>query len=213
MIVEHKRFGKIFRLNRPVVVTEKIDGTNCAVVVVPVDALESLAAAGRGAAVVEVEKEDGSSHSCAVYAQSRNRILFPGADHHGFMEFVHDNADGLANLLGVGCHFGEWWGKGINREYAQQGRRFALFNIERWRGIETCTKIPIETVTVLAEMDAFDTAKIARVMHDLRTNGSKHVPAWPTPEGVVVRHSASGALFKVMCEDDETAKSAVAVDA
>ena len=34
--------------------------------------------------------------------------------------------------LGVGQHFGEWWGFGIQRGYGLHERRFSLFNTGRW---------------------------------------------------------------------------------
>lgn len=99
-----QEFGKIARLNRAVVVTEKIDGTNACVIV----------------------GEDGS-----VAAQSRNRIITPDDDNYGFARWVAEHAAELAQL-GAGHHFGEWWGQGIQRGYGLTERRFSLFNVTRW---------------------------------------------------------------------------------
>lgn len=39
--------------------------------------------------------------------------------------------------LGKGYHYGEWWGKGIQRGYGLEEKRFSLFNVSRWiDGIE-----------------------------------------------------------------------------
>lgn len=101
---EFKEFPKIPRLNRTVIVTEKLDGTNACVVV----------------------GEDG-----AVTAQSRSRIITPESDNFGFAAWVRDHADELRQL-GPGHHFGEWWGLGIQRGYGLAEKRFSLFNVTKW---------------------------------------------------------------------------------
>lgn len=101
---EFKPFPKIARLSREIVVTEKLDGTNAAVVV----------------------GEDGK-----VSAQSRSRIITPENDNFGFAAWVAKNVDSLREL-GPGYHFGEWWGLGIQRGYGLTERRFSLFNVSRW---------------------------------------------------------------------------------
>lgn len=87
------------------VVTEKIDGTNAAVIV----------------------SDDGNS----LMAQSRSRIIAPGDDNFGFAAWVHANTDELLKL-GPGHHYGEWWGSGIQRGYGLKEKRFSLFNVSRW---------------------------------------------------------------------------------
>ena len=84
-------FPKIARLNREIVITEKIDGTN---------------------ASIYVSEKDG-----AVYAGSRTRWITPEDDNFGFARWVRDHADELRTGLGFGVHFGEWWGAGIQRRY------------------------------------------------------------------------------------------------
>ena len=103
-MTEFKEFGKIHRLNRTVIVTEKLDGTNACVVV----------------------GEDGS-----VTAQSRSRAITVEDDNFGFARWVQDRAEELKQL-GPGYHFGEWWGHGIQRGYGLGEKRFSLFNTSRW---------------------------------------------------------------------------------
>lgn len=112
---EFQSFGKISRLNRDITITEKIDGTNGAICIeqVPPD-------------------HDGGTGYFRVYAQSRTRIITPENDNYGFAAWVEKNKNELINALGPGTHFGEWWGQGINRGYGLTGRRFSLFNFERW---------------------------------------------------------------------------------
>lgn len=96
---------KIARLNRDIVITEKLDGTNAAI---------------------------GITDNGDIYAQSRKRIITPDADNYGFARWVQDNAAELSKL-GPGLHFGEWWGQGIQRNYGLDEKRFSLFNTERWQ--------------------------------------------------------------------------------
>jgi hypothetical protein len=114
-------WGKISRLNREVCITEKIDGTNAAIGIQPV-----LNPSGR---LLEVEV-DGSWYT--VYAQSRNRVLTPGNDNFGFAAWVQRHREALVRNLGIGLHFGEWWGVGIGRGYGLSERRFSLFNVAKW---------------------------------------------------------------------------------
>lgn len=88
-----------------VVVTEKIDGTNACIVFEP----------------------DGT-----MYVQSRNRIITPFADNQGFAKWAARNEKDLLHVLGVGRHYGEWWGKGIGRKYDMNHNVFSVFNVGRF---------------------------------------------------------------------------------
>ena len=164
---------KVARLNRDVIVTEKIDGTNAAVVV----------------------SEDGSD----VYAQSRTRIVTPGDDNFGFGAWVEAHRDELA-ALGPGYHFGEWWGRGIQRNYSQTARRFSLFNVTRWGWADPppacCGIVPV------LYAGSFHTERIKATLRDLEKNGSAAAPGFMQPEGIIVFHTASHALFKQTIGDD-----------
>ena len=82
---------------------------------------------------VEEQKPDGGM---IVWGQSRNRRLTPEDDHLGFAVWVRKHADTLAKTLGVGTHFGEWWGVGIQRHYELSERRLSLFNTAKWDQLE-----------------------------------------------------------------------------
>ena len=97
-------FGKIARLNRNIVVTEKIDGTNASVLI------------GEGG---------------LLGVGSRTRWITPQDDNHGFARYVHEHR-GAFEALGPGHHYGEWWGCGIQRKYGIGEKRFSLFNTARW---------------------------------------------------------------------------------
>jgi hypothetical protein len=183
------------RLFRDITVTEKIDGTNAAVVVRP---LAGAVDAPDNAAYAE---HDGQRY--AVFAQSRKRIVTPDADNYGFARWVWDNASELAGLLGPGLHYGEWWGSGIQRRYglAQGERRFSLFNTDKWKHLPpnesaVVGSVPVCAVPVLYQ-GPFSEAAIWKTVDDLREFGSVAAPGFPTPEGVCVFHHVTRQVYKV----------------
>ena len=96
--MEFEPWPSISRLSKDAVYTEKIDGTNAAVVIEPytTDTDKSKA--------VDVVSVDGDLY--AVWAQSRKRFITPGDDNFAFALWVYENAPNLANVLGAGRHFG-----------------------------------------------------------------------------------------------------------
>lgn len=180
--IEFEAFPKIPRLNRGMVITEKIDGTNAAVIIT----------------------EDGR-----VGAQSRNRLITPEQDNYGFARWAYDNAGVLADVLGPGRHFGEWWGSGIQRRYGLSGgdKRFSLFNTTRWHADALAAVEGLGVVPVL-HAGPFDNARINATVTLLSAEGSKAAPGFMNPEGVVVFQSASRSMFKVTCTGDESPKGA-----
>lgn len=176
MTPEFQGFGKIPRLCRDIIITEKIDGTNAQVCVL----------------------ECGM-----VLAGSRSRWITPENDNHGFARWVQENEDELRRL-GVGKHFGEWWGSGINRGYGLRNgeKRFSLFNTKRWANEHPkCC----EVVPVLYQGPAINDA-VEHCILQLRVHGSAAVPGFMRAEGIVLYHTAANALFKVTLENDEQAK-------
>lgn len=180
MNIPFTEFPKIPRLLRGCLVTEKIDGTNASVHIA----------------------EDGT-----VSAGSRTRWITPEDDNFGFAAWVRDHADEL-RALGPGHHFGEWWGKGIQRGYGLDEKRFSLFNVHRWGDSESrpacCGVVPI-----LGKLDKFSSPFIDIAIQRLKEFGSKAAPGFMNPEGVVIYHVAGGHLYKVTIEKDEEPKSRV----
>jgi hypothetical protein len=179
--VEFVPFPKIARLNREVVVTEKIDGTNAQVHVA----------------------DDGT-----VTAGSRTRWITPEADNFGFARWVAEHADEL-RALGPGSHFGEWWGSGIQRGYGLLNgeKRFSLFNVHRWSDDaarpKCCGVVPVLTRGLGVEA----AAGVALAL--LRRHGSIAAPGFLNPEGIVIFHTAASQLFKVTLEGDDAPKGKV----
>lgn len=182
-------FPKIARLSRdirargPLVVTEKIDGTN-GLIYVP-DAVEA------------------TMYPAPLYTGSRNRWIVPGKqDNHGFSAWAYLHAAELVELLGPGYHYGEWWGRGIQRGYGQEFKRFSLFNPFRYA-------VPLDglfsVVPILYE-GSFHQHEIESALAELSLFGSKAAPGFMDPEGVVVYHTASKTAFKKTIIGDEKPK-------
>lgn len=179
MTIEFQPWPKIARLNRDVTITEKIDGTNAAVLIT--DEME-------------------------VAAQSRSRIITPEADNFGFARWVSENSEALIELLGPGRHFGEWWGQGIQRKYGLTEKRFSLFNTARFLGSDFSSLPQLGVVPVLYE-GPFDQTAVTTALQELKDYGSVASPGFMDPEGVVMFHHAARQLFKVTLEGDEAPKS------
>ena len=181
-------FHKIPRLFRDCVITEKIDGTNASITIT----------------------EDGQ-----MRAGSRTKYIYPNkpkapgqkhaevTDNYGFAAWVEAHKAELLSL-GKGRHFGEWWGKGINRNYGQEGKYFSLFHTRGIAALPFCVGVVPVLYTGPFSVDA-----VRECIEKLRTNGSVAVPGFMKPEGVVVFHEAAGQLFKVTLEHDEKPKGDV----
>ena len=186
--MEFHGFGKIARLDREIIITEKIDGTNAQVYITYDDPHAG------DSCVARVLTEVGP---LAIYAGSRNRWITQFDDNYGFAEWVAANALQLAQL-GPGRHFGEWWGRGIQRGYGATGRYFSLFNTSRWaHEVPTCCKV----VPVLYQGN-FTQENIERALGRLIGEGSVAAPGFMNPEGVVIYHTASNTLFKKTIGND-----------
>jgi len=209
--VPFKAFPKIARLRRTVIITEKLDGTNAQV---------RISADGE---VSEYEPEFDTvvctpPHVHNVRAGSRTRWLSPESkesDNLGFAAWVRDNATTLVADLGEGVHYGEWWGRKIQRAYGLDVRRFSLFNtilwnydgLGSWRGRQSADRqflTPNLSVVPLLPWGSLDSVEAA--VDYLRMYGSVAAPGFMDPEGVVVFHPASGTSFKQTLVKDEDPK-------
>jgi hypothetical protein len=171
---EFKPFQKIPRLSRECIITEKIDGTNASIHIT----------------------EEGEFITC-----SRNQIITPEKDNYGFSRWANENKEELLKL-GVGSHFGEWWGLGIQRGYGATQKYWSLFNVSKWTDDirpKCCKVVPVLHVGM------FDTTVIDKVIESLKNNGSKAMP-FMNPEGIVVYHTSSRTYFKKTILNDEKGK-------
>ena len=196
--MEFTPFPKIARLNREIVITEKIDGTNASIFVEPV-------VPGHMLPDPHVIWEN---QFLRMKAGSRTRWIMPGDDNYGFAAWAQAYAEELAPKLGPGLHFGEWWGYGIQRGYGlpKGDRRFSLFNTNRWDDViarPTCC----EVVPTLWRGDAKHAIGPEVALELLRKHGSFAEPGFLDPEGIMVYHTAANLCFKATLKGDEMGKS------
>ena len=179
-MIQFEEFPKISRWSRDIVITEKLDGTNACVIITT----------------------DGE-----VAAQSRTRLITPEDDNFGFAKWVQDNKKTLIEDLGEGRHFGEWWGKGIQRTYGMDKRCFSLFNSVRW--LEKSSDFKTNNLRVVPQMyhGIMGEQIITDALHRLGTVGSCAAKGFTKPEGIVIFHTHSRTMFKKTLEKDEKGKS------
>jgi RNA ligase len=200
---EYIAYGKTHRLNREVIITEKLDGT-CATIEI-----------WNKAAIADLIKDTQvpyleAQHQGIEYlvgVGSKEVWLSSERDNRGFFRFVQQNLGELV-ALGEGRHSGEWWGSGIGRGYGltKGEKRFSLFNTSRWSDPANRPSC-CECVPVLYEGPFLD-ADIRSIMHNLRQTGSLASPGFDRPEGIVIFHSQSRAMYKYTFEHDERGKPA-----
>ena len=190
-------FPKMARLQREVIVTEKIDGTNAQVYI----------------------SDDGK-----MLLGSRTRWITPEDDNFGFARWATDHKDELMQL-GPGRHFGEWWGRGIQRNYGLEERRFSLFNVARWclhnetpkaiptadpRNVKSQDMLPACCHLVPVLRYGVNLTTIAdSALYELRQRGSLAAPGFMNPEGIVVFHVAGNVGFKMTLDNDGVPKSSL----
>lgn len=201
-------FPKVPRLHRPAVYTEKIDGTNANVLIcTPSECRDSSWDKVVVAKVGEIR----------VLAGSRTRWITPEDDNFGFAAWVKEHAEELVNL-GPGHHFGEWWGRGIQRGYGLDERRFSLFNTGLWKPKNAIPKsysteklidppACCHVVPILG-YGAFSDFSAQFICGSLQRYGSVAAPGFMKPEGVMIYHTAAGHYFKKTLERDEEPKGA-----
>ena len=166
--MEFKKWPKIPRLeNETYIFTEKLDGTNACVAI----------------------GEDGEFH-----CQSRTRIITPEEDNFGFASWALANKEELLKL-GPGYHYGEWWGKGINRGYGLEERRFSLFNVSRWGDHNPDTPACVHAVPTLPSH-----LMEGELLHYLSKHGSIAAPGWMKPEGAIVYAVLSKTYYKLILD-------------
>jgi hypothetical protein len=190
-------FPKLARLQREVIISEKIDGTNAQIHIT----------------------DDGR-----MLTGSRNRWITPDDDHYDFARWAADNKNELMQL-GPGSHFGEWWGRGIQRNYGLDERRFSLFNVARWclHG-ETPKQIPTADPRIVKMQDVLpacchlvpilrrgiNISTLAEsALYELSQRGSVAAPGFMNPEGIVVFHVAGNVGFKMTLDNDGVPKSSL----
>ena len=226
-MLEFQKFNKIPRLSREIIITEKIDGTNGQIYIVRYKDFWNKCTDGYAFysiqdfidqyclyKTVAIESEDDILY---MFAGSRNKWLDCSSkgDNFGFAKWVKENAEELLKL-GEGRHYGEWWGKGIQRGYGLDEKRFSLFNVNKWADKKTGIELKDEDkrnycpeccyVVPTLWIGEFDTLAIESNLKELKRNGSIASPNFMNPEGIIIYHTASRTLFKKTIENDEKGK-------
>ncbi len=205
--MEFEGFPKMPRLSREVIITEKIDGTNAQILIVPRHTVPTTDP--------DVVKRIAYTDEYEMFAGSRTQWLTTGksgtkgGDNFGFAKWVEANHAELFKL-GPGRHFGEWWGNGIQRGYGLQNgdKRFSLFNSTRWA--DPAARPAVAGVVPVLYQGPFTTLDVEIVLDRLRIRGSVAAPGFMKPEGVIVFHTAAGIGFKKTIEGDAVPKSRAA---
>lgn len=204
--MEFVPFPKIPRLKREVCITEKLDGTNAQLCVFEacdqnlVPLLEKIQKGAPYGVFMSPNK------GLAMLAGSRNRWLglTKEQDNHGFCKWAAEHAEELFEL-GVGQHFGEWWGQGIGRGYGMTEKRFSLFNVHRWADGRQPRPACCDVVPTLG-WGAW--TLVDECLARLREQGSVAAPGCMNPEGIIIYHAASRMYFKATLDKDDLPKGA-----
>lgn len=203
--MDFEKFGSLTRFSQGWTITEKIDGSNGQIAITPCNGRAAWGDQKNDYAILDRVDDH------FIYAGSRNRWLTPNKqqDNMGFARWVLENAQELVSKLGVGRHYGEWYGSGIQRTYGLSGgdKRFALFNAPRWENNpdkpECCEVVKS---FVLDEYLDDPYLEAGSIMERLKKEGSLQVPGFDNPEGIVMFHRKSGTAFKKTFDYDEFGK-------
>lgn len=187
-----EKWKSIPRLNKEVIITEKIDGTNAQIHIV--DEETARLYGGHELPITPIDRRDGMY----MYVASRKRYITPDDDNFGFAKWCQDNSEELFKL-GPGRHYGEWWGCGIQRTYDLSERRLSMFN-PKWmdEGPSVVHTVPIINHGTNGIDDMVEMA-----MSALKKHGSYAAPGFMDPEGVIVYHTAANQMFKTTFDFDE----------
>jgi hypothetical protein len=210
--LEFEPWGKTPRfVNETITITEKIDGTNACIVILPFDAEahHDLTSTGK-ALMVNMDEVPGFEPTHTFATQSRKKFIWPGkqSDNAGFAAWAWENAYDIISDLGYGKHYGEWWGRGIQRNYGLDTKKFSLFNPWRYSedGDRLFTVKEMGTVPTLYTGDA-NTENIYNALRYLEEHGSVAAPEWRTPEGIIISYKLAQTRYKLLINDDGIPKS------
>lgn len=162
---EFVKYGKTERFKPEamnITITEKIDGTNGQIII----------------------NEDN------IIVGSRNRVITPENDNYGFARWVYDNEEEIRKL-GIGRHYGEWWGEGIQKNrYNAEGNHFSIFNTRRPADTlpDIVKQVPILYTGIYDYhiiMDEFEALRPLSVL------------GGHNPEGIIIEFHMTGKRYKM----------------
>lgn len=194
--------------NETVTITEKIDGTNAAVIILPYSH-DHIPLIDEGYARQMHNLRDGY---VTFATQSRKRFIKPGkdTDNAGFAGWSWENAGPLVDALGYGKHYGEWWGRGIQRGYDMDTKKFSLFR--PWRYADTIDFVtpPVEGLDIVPTLysgGAEGLLTTSIILATLEQEGSRAAPGYMRPEGIIIQSALTQSTYKAFTWDDGVPKS------
>lgn len=180
---------KIWRDPLTMIITEKMDGTNGQIIIQRVEEPNNMPVTY-------------TNDEYRILVGSRRRYIQPesvsgqkASDNYGFAAWVLENAEVLIETLGIGQHFGEWCGPGIQGNPLKLEKKiFYLFNVNRWLPSLIIdpnwpSHIGLSVVPVLHEGPA-DEENIEKIMLYLKENS-------PESEGIVVYYPQANYMRKL----------------
>lgn len=183
--MEFKSFEKISKFSGiAMTITQKIHGTNAQIRIYE----EELPGSRSGEKIIKCQ------------ASSRTRDIFVGDDNFGFARYVKDNEAEIIEKLGLGTHFGEWAGPGINSGEGLSEKTFIIFNHYRFPPERPLPK-QMMVVPVLYT-GHYDYVSVVQTMDKLKEEGSRLSPGFMRPEGIVIE--VAGKRYKKVFEVEET---------
>jgi len=190
-----------------VTVTEKIDGTNAAVIILPYEEGQPQPLVRDGYA--DFFRTFSGSEKYLFATQSRKRFIKPGkdTDNAGFAAWAWDNAEALIELLGYGKHYGEWWGRSIQRGYNLDHKKFSLFRPWRYEHLALTDEVLGLDVVPTLYTGGWDDLTVCKEIAKLEKEGSKAAPGFMRPEGLIIQSALTQSTYKAFTWDDGRPKS------
>lgn len=189
-------FPKIGRLRRSCTITEKLDGTNAQLVF---DACGNMLVGSRKREIFPEGTVLDQPTPCGITKYKK------GTDNFAFAQWAYFNRDVLFEFLGEGRHYGEWYGRGIQRGYCMERKEFALFNTARFGPgrqeiPDHLQSVGLTVVPVLYEGE-FNSDTIEDVMCELK--GNSYIDGYNDPEGIIIYHHGTRTYSKVTYDFDD----------
>lgn len=194
--------------NDTVTITEKLDGTNAAVIILPYSPDHELMIQD-GYAKCMAYDDETRVEMFTFAVQSRKRFIKPGkdTDNAGFAAWAWEWSGVLIETLGYGKHYGEWWGRGIQRGYDRPGKKFSLFSPWRYDTVDLSKVEDLDLVPTLYKGGAEGYLALDLIIATLEKEGSKAAPGFMRPEGAILQSALTGAKYKAFTWDDGIPKS------
>jgi len=160
-------------------ITQKINGTNAQIFI--------------------YEDENGDKQ---LKCGSRERWLSPGksTDNFGFCEFVYARRDEFIDKLGLGRHYGEWAGPGIQLGEGLSEKQLFLFDWKKFKNLEM-DRVSIVPI-LFSDVTHSPIARMFSSFDYLRNNGSFLSPGFMNVEGIVIKIGKQ--FFKKVFNPEET---------